>query len=137
MLLSALVLRPGDAAILDGIGNAYFGKKEYARAVEYLAKAAASSSVPEAQRAEAYHTMGLAYNELENLRAEAAALTNAVTLAEDDTPWLTDALYMLGDAHWRLNNASGAKSAWKRYLARSPTNAVEVNAVRRRLLQYN
>ena len=70
----------------------------------------------------------------------ASAYTQATRLGLADeaagakVPWLTEALYNLGNLESSRNNDGGACRAWNQYLARNPTNQALINEVKRLML---
>jgi tetratricopeptide (TPR) repeat protein len=126
-------LKPGDPDVQYGIGVAYQETGNRKEAVSWLARSVAGKP-----RAEAYYRLGLLHFDLESAREAAAALWTATSLAGEDekrtgapTPWLTDALYLLGNIENTLRHDAQTCRAWGQYLARSPTNQTQSSEVRR------
>ena len=86
----------------------------------------------------AYH-LGVLYTDarLNNPKAAISAFERATALAlkvEKDggaaPPWLTDALYQLGDINRTMNNLKAAKSAWEKWLQRNPKETARIKEVK-------
>ncbi len=80
----------------------------------------------EPKNGEAQYRLGLLYGEVNKGREAANRLGRAVAIGEkteldsgaNTVPWLTDALFQLGEVSKSNNDLRGAKHAWERYLAR-------------------
>jgi tetratricopeptide (TPR) repeat protein len=134
-LLAASKLAPDHPEIARLIGLAYKDLAERRVAAEWLARAYRLAPAAET----AWH-LGQLYSELNLPREAVVALTNATKLGRDqekktgaEPPWLTDALYKLGRIHMDAGNERGAKSAWEKYVRRSPKPGAQLDEVRREL----
>lgn len=89
------------------VGNAWFAKKEYAKAVPYLEKAIELNSKP---LREDYYNLGFCYY---YLKSYAKAADNLSKVTSDNDQMTQNAYYHLGDSYLKLNDKKRARVAFE------------------------
>lgn len=126
VLTAALILTPGDSALLVDRAQARAGQKDYNGAIEDLNKAINSEHRPADAPVDAYVFRAAAYRLLDKLELALADVEKALALQ----PYHPDGLLERGILRRLRQNVGGARKDWLNVIRLAPDSAAAVAARR-------
>ncbi len=126
----ARTLSTDHADLAYGLGLAYAGKKDTAKATEWLLR-----SVKQQPRADAHLALGEIFHDAANPKQAIVHFAAAIRLGRDTeragkvVPWMEDALWQAGQLERDFGSERAACDYFNEYLARHPTNATKIKSV--------